>query len=77
MNYMKNIKVKKEKKMKLKEGDKIGGFYISSPCDNQVTIEIKEAIVRKIEGQLWAEHINPQYDWTEINDAEEWSKYLL
>ena len=63
--------------MKIIAGDKVGGFWISSPWDEEVPMEIHEAIVRDIDGELWAEHINPQYDWTEIDDPEKWAKYLL
>jgi hypothetical protein len=69
----KNIESIKE----LKEGDRIGGFYVTAPWDDEDTVFIKEAIVRKFGKELWAEHIKPQYDYTEIKDKKGWTKYLL
>jgi hypothetical protein len=71
-------KTKEEKKIRrLKEGDRLGGFYVSSPWDEEVPLEIEEAIVRKFGNELWAEHIKPQYDYSEIKDEKEWLKYLI
>ena len=67
-------KIKKEKT--IREGSKLGGFYIPSPWDNEVPLLIEEAIVRKFGKELWAEHIKPQYDYTEVKDTKEWIKYL-
>ena len=62
---------------KIKVGDKIGGFYISSPWDEEVPLLIEEAIVEEYDGILWARHIKPQYDYTEIKYPIKWSKYIL
>ena len=64
-------------KIKVKEGDKVGGFSVSSPWDEDVPLLIEEAVVRNFDGELWAEHIKPQFDYTEIKDTEKWVKYLL
>lgn len=64
--------MKKDKPNKINVGDKIGGFYVSSPWDEDVPLLIEEAIVREFEGVLWAEHIKPQYDYTEITEPDKW-----
>ena len=62
---------------KIEEGVIIGGFSVSSPWDEEVPLKIEEAIVRNIDGELWAEHIKPQYDYTEVEDNEYWRGKII
>ncbi len=64
-------------KEEIKEGVEIGGYIIPSPWDEDVPLTIERAVIRDYEGQLYAEHLKPQYDSNEVEDNLYWRNYIL